>query len=162
MKQQLDKLWLRTDLFIPDIDLKTKVLTNLYFLSEDFLSFISNFEEFDSIPSFDKLFLTENFFDYLKLVKNELKIVLKDIETTEQLTGLFTGLLGHEMNFGLKNDNYLTSSYEKKEFIMLNSLKLLSIAYQEQFGMSLPLPDDYVDWLDENSFIWESVVKDLN
>ena len=66
------------------------------------------------------------------------------------------------MNFGLKNDNYLTSSYEKKEFIMLNSLKLLSIAYQEQFGMSLPLPDDYVDWLDENSFIWESVVKDLN
>ena len=137
-------------------------MTRLHSLSEDFLSFISNFEEFDSVPSFDKLFLTENYFDYLKLVKDEIKIALKDITTTEQLTGLFTGLLGHEMNFGLKNDNYLASSYEKKEFVMLHSLKLLSIAYLEQFGVNLPLPDDYIGWLDENFFIWESFVKELD
>lgn len=136
-------------------------MTRLHSLSEDFFAFISNFEEFDSVPSFDKLFLQGIYFDYLRLVKNELKLALKDIETTEQLTGLFTGLLGHEMNFGLKNDNYLASSYEKKEFIMLHTLKLLSIAYQEQFGVNLPLPDEYLEWLEESFFIWESSVKEL-
>lgn len=162
LKQQLDKLWLRTDLFIPDDSLKIKVLASLHSLYNDFIYFISNFEEIEDIPSFDELFLRENYFDYLKLVKEELKITLKDITMTEQLTGIFTGLLGHEMNFGFERINLLNSSNEKKEFLMLHTIKLLSIAYYEQFGTNLPLPDEYTEWINSSVFIWETAVKEFN
>ena len=162
LKQQLDKLWLKTDLFKPDEDIKFRTMKRLNDLFTEFTYFIENFPEFLSFPSFDKIFLSENYYDYLRLLKNELKKILREVNTTEQLTGVFTGLLGHEISFGSDNENYLNFSYEKKEFIMLHTLKLLDMAYYEEFNMKLPLPDDYRDWLNESYFHWEKFVKELS
>ena len=163
LKQQLDKFWLKTELFIPDEDLKYKTMLRMNEIFDDWFSFVVNFESVEKdFPSFDKVFLSENYYDYLRLVKNELKIVLREVMKTEQLTGVFTGLLGHEMSFGFKKENYLDSSYEKKEFIMLHTLKLLDIAYYEQFHSKLPLPREYRDWIKTRNYDWEFYVKDLN
>ena len=162
LKQQLDKFWLKTELFIPDEDLKYKTMLRMNELFDDWFSFVVNFENIEEFPSFDKVFLSEDFYDYLKLVKNELKAILQEVEKTEQLTGIFTGLLGHEMSFGYRKENYLDSSYEKKEFIMLHTLKLMEIAYYEQFQVKLPLPKEYRDWIKSQKYDWEFYVKDLN
>ncbi len=161
MKQQLDKFWLKTEIFKPDEDLKFKTMVLMNNLFDDYFNFIINFEDADEIPTFDKVFLSDNFYDYLKLVKNELKIVLKEVDKTEQLTGIFTGILGHEMSFGFRRENYINFPYEKKEFIMLHTLKLMSIAYYEEFKSEIPLPEDYKDWIDEVQYHWESYVRDF-
>ena len=161
LKQQLDKFWLKTEIFKPDEDLKFKTMVLMNNLFDDFFSFIVNLEDADEIPTFDKVFLSEDYFDYLRLVKNELKIVLTSVNTTEQLTGIFTGLLGHEMSFGFRRENYMEFPYEKKEFIMLHTLKLMSIAYYEEFRTDIPLPDDYIEWINEAQYHWESYVRDL-
>ena len=45
---------------------------------------------------------------------------------------------------------------------MLNNLKLLDIAYQELFQEHIPLPEDYISWINENSFQWEYNVREFN
>ena len=159
---QLDKFWLKTELFVPDEDLKYETMLAMNELFDSWFSFIVNFENIEDFPSFEKVFLSDDYYDYLRLVKNELKIILKDVTKTEQLTGVFTGLIGHEMSFGFKKDNHLNLSYEKKEFIMLHTLKLMDIAYFEEFKTEIPLPDDYKDWLAESHYHWESYVRDLD
>lgn len=158
---QLDKFWLKTELFVPDEDLKYETMLRMNELFDDYFNFVINFEDMENFPSFEKVFLSENFYEYLRLVKNELKIILEGVTKTEDLTGIFTGLIGHEMSFGFKKDNHLNLSYEKKEFIMLHTLKLIDIAYYEEYGVEIPLPDDYKDWLAEAHYHWESYVRDL-
>ena len=159
---QLNKFWLHTESFKPDSGTKYRVMDNLGGLLTDYFSFIFGLEENFNLPSFYEVFSLTDFYDYLKLVKKELKIILKEIHTTEQLTGLFTGLLGHGMSFNQSKSDLINLSNDQKEYLMLHSLKLLDLAYLEQFHEHIPLPDDYRDWLDSMSYDWEDFVKDLD
>ena len=157
---RLDKFWLRTEVFKPDMFLKFKTMERLHTLLVDYSDFIANLDDEETMPTFEEIFSSSNFFDYLKLVKNELKTVLAEITTTEELTGIFTGLIGHEMTFA-DNEGMKGLSYDAKENLMLHNLKLLDVAYQEQFQLGIPLPDDYREWINTSSFVWESYVRDL-
>lgn len=158
---QVNKFWLHTDTYQPDEHFKWKTMDHLGELFVDFFSFVFSINEDFVLPSFEDIFFQTEFYDYLKLMKKELKIVLINVITTEHLTGVFTGLLGHEMTFGKGKDGLQSLTNNKKEFLMLHSLKLLDIAYQEQFHLSIPLPDEYREWIDSTPFPWETYVKDL-
>ena len=159
---QVDKHWLHTETFQPDESFKWTTMDQLGELFVDFFSFAFNLDESYKLPSFDEIFFLNDFYDYLKMIKKELKVLLTNVQTTEQLTGIFTGLLGHEMSFGRGKEGMQDLSYDKKEYLMLHSLKLLDLAYQEQFEVEIPLPDDYREWINSTPFIWETYVKDLD
>lgn len=161
LANQLNKFWLKTDIYKPDKSLQIKIMSRLHDLLIDYTSFIFGLEFLDTLPSFAEVFMTDKYSDYLKLIKKELKNILQEVTTTEQLTGIFLGLLGHEMTFGEQID-YNTLPVSKKEIIMLHNLKLLDMAYQELFHDHIPLPEDYISWINENSFEWEYNVQELN
>ena len=160
MHKKFEKNWLKTEIFKPDDDLKLLTMKQLYQLYIDFSSFIESLYDEEWSVTFDEVFMSTDYVDYLKLVKIELKTILLKVDSNEQLTGIFIGLLGHEMSFN-QSVNLLTLEKTKKELIMLHSLKLLDISYYELYQEPIPLPDEYREWLDESEFKWELGIKDL-
>ena len=134
-------------------------MQKLYNLFLDYSAFLNNIDDESEISmTLEELFLSDNYIDYLTIVKNEIRRILIDITTSEQLSGLFLGLLGHEMV--LVNKDFITVTEHEKDFIMLQNLKFIDIAYQERYQSHVPLPEDYIDWIHEHDFPWESVMRE--
>ena len=156
---QINNLWLQIELFKPDDYFKIRFMQKLYNLFLDYSAFLKNIDdEIEISISLEEFFLSDNYIDYLTIVKNEISRILIEITTSEQLSGLFLGLLGHEMV--LVNKDFITVTEREKEFIMLHNLKLFDIAYQEPYQSHVPFPEDYIKWIHEHDYPWESLIRE--